>query len=64
MDRQPIAAVRGRHARRCLHTTRPALPSNVGAVILDEGETAPYMMINPALVNNSSVAIQRRLEGL
>jgi hypothetical protein len=36
----------------------------VGAVILDEGETAPYMMINPALVNNSSVAIQRRLEGL
>ena len=31
--------------------------SNVGAVILDEGETAPYMMIDPALVNNSSVSM-------
>jgi hypothetical protein len=31
--------------------------SDVGAVILDEGETAPYMMIDPALVNNSSVSM-------
>ena len=31
--------------------------SNVGAVIIDEGETAPYMMIDPALVNNSSVSM-------
>jgi hypothetical protein len=31
--------------------------SKVGAVILDEGETAPYMMIDPMLVNNSSVTM-------
>jgi hypothetical protein len=31
--------------------------SKVGAVILDEGETAPYMMIDPTLVNNSSVTM-------
>jgi hypothetical protein len=36
----------GRHGR-----------SMVGAVILDEGETAPYMMIDPTLVNNSSVTM-------
>ena len=29
--------------------------SRVGAVLIDEGETAPLMMIDPALVNNSSV---------
>ena len=29
--------------------------SMVGSVLIDEGETAPMMMIDPALVNNSSV---------